>query len=162
MQWRREGIQHQMVRPQPEITVAPDRFEITEKDAVLVAELRSAIAVCVYDAVEEAGALLHLRCVVRISKPADMTDTTLATELLLLDRCVEAMRETAPAARNLQARIFAHLDDHPMAAQVCETALTMVRHFLEDSGVKLLPVEVGSGPPRELRFRPSMGWVQTR
>jgi chemotaxis receptor (MCP) glutamine deamidase CheD len=162
MQWRREGIQHQMVRPQPEITVAPDRFEITEKDAVLVAELRSAIAVCVYDAVEEAGALLHLRCVVRISKPADMTDTTLATELLLLDRCVEAMRETAPAARNLQARIFAHLDDHPMAAQVCETVLTMVRHFLEDSGVKLLPVEVGSGPPRELRFRPSMGWVQTR
>jgi chemotaxis receptor (MCP) glutamine deamidase CheD len=162
MQWRREGIQHQMVRPQPEITVAPDRFEITEKDAVLVAELRSAIAVCVYDAVEEAGALLHLRCVVRISKPADMTDTTLATELLLLDRCVEAMRETAPAARNLQARIFAHLDDHPMASQVCETVLTMVRHFLEDSGVKLLPVEVGSGPPRELRFRPSMGWVQTR
>jgi chemotaxis receptor (MCP) glutamine deamidase CheD len=162
MQWRREGIQHQMVRPQPEITVAPDRFEITEKDAVLVAELRSAIAVCVYDAVEEAGALLHLRCVVRISKPSDMTDTTLATELLLLDRCVEAMRETAPAARNLQARIFAHLDDHPMAAQVCETVLTMVRHFLEDSGVKLLPVEVGSGPPRELRFRPSMGWVQTR
>ena len=162
MQWRREGIQHRMVRPQPEITVAPDRFEITEVDAVLVAELHSAIAVCVYDAVEEAGALLHLRCVVRISKPSDMTDTTLATELLLLDRCVEAMRETAPAARNLQARIFAHLDDHPMAAQVCETVLTMVRHFLEDSGVKLLPVEVGSGAPRELRFRPSMGWVQTR
>jgi chemotaxis receptor (MCP) glutamine deamidase CheD len=162
MQWRREGIQHRMVRPQPEITVAPDRFEITKEDAVLVTELHSAIAVCVYDAVEEAGALLHLRCVVRVSKPADMTDTTLATELLLLDRCIEAMRETAPAARNLQARIFAHLDDHPMAAQMCETVLTMVRHFLDDSGVKLLPVEVGSGPPRELRFRPSMGWVQTR
>jgi chemotaxis receptor (MCP) glutamine deamidase CheD len=162
MQWRREGIQHRMVRPQPEITVAPDRFEITQEDAVLVAELHSAIAVCVYDAVEEAGALLHLRCVVRVSKPADMTDTTLATELLLLDRCIEAMRETAPTARNLQARIFAHLDDHPMAAQVCETVLTMVRHFLDDSGVKLLPVEVGSGSPRELRFRPSMGWVQTR
>lgn len=162
MQWRREGIQHGMARPQPEITVAPDHFEVTEQDAVLVAELHSAIAVCVYDAVEEAGALLHLRCVVRSSKASDMTDTTLATELLLLDRCVEAMRATAPTARNLQARIFAHLDDHPMAAQMCETILTMVRHFLVDSGVKLLPVEVGSGPARALRFRPSMGWVQTR
>jgi chemotaxis receptor (MCP) glutamine deamidase CheD len=91
-----------------------------------------------------------------------MTDTTLATELLLLDRCVESMREMAPAARNLQARIFAHLDDHPMAHQVCETMLTLVRHFLEDSDVKLLPVEVGSGAPREIRFRPSMGWVQAR
>jgi chemotaxis receptor (MCP) glutamine deamidase CheD len=162
MQWPRDGIQHRMVRPQMEITVAPDHFEVTGEDAILLAELRSAIAVCIYDAVEEAGALLHLRCVVRISKPADMTDTTLATELLLLDRCVEAMREMAPSARNLQARIFAHLDDHPMAAQVCDAALTLVRHFLMDSGVKTLPVEIGSGPPRELRFRPSMGYVQTR
>jgi len=151
-----------MVTPPREITVAPDRFEITSDDAVLVTELRSAIAVCIYDAVEEAGALLHLRCIVRVSKPADMTDTTLATELLLLDRCVEAMRETAPAARNLQARIFAHLDDHPMAGEVCETVLTLVRHFLVDGGVRLLPHEVGGGPARELRFRPSMGWVQTR
>jgi chemotaxis receptor (MCP) glutamine deamidase CheD len=162
MQSQRDGIQHRMVRPQPEITVAPDHFEVTDVDAVLVAELRSAIAVCIYDAVEEAGALLHLRCVVRVSKPAEMTDTTLATELLLLDRCVESMREAAPAARNLQARIFAHVDDHPMAPQVCEAALTLVQHFLQDSGVRLLPVEMNAGPPRLLRFRPSMGWVQSR
>jgi len=162
MQWQRDGIQHRMVRPQPEITVAPDHFEVISEDAVLLAELRSAIAVCIYDAVEEAGALLHLRCVVRVSKPADMTDTTLATELLLLDRCVESMREAAPAARNLQARIFAHVDSHPMASQVCEAALTLVQHFLEDSGVRLLPIEMTDGAPRLLRFRPSMGWVQAR
>jgi chemotaxis receptor (MCP) glutamine deamidase CheD len=151
MQWPRDGIQHRMIRPPLVITVAPDRFEVTADDAVLITELRSAIAVCVYDAVEEAGALLHLRCVVRVSK-----------ELLLLDRCVESMREIAPAARNLQARIFAHVDDHPMAGTVCDAALTLVRHFLMDSGVRLLPVEIVSGPPRELRFRPSMGWMQTR
>jgi chemotaxis receptor (MCP) glutamine deamidase CheD len=162
MQRRRDGIQQRMPSTQREIIVAPDRFEVTSEDAVLVTELRSAIAVCVYDAVEEAGALLHLRCIVRVSKPAEMTDTTLATELLLLDRCVESMREIAPAARNLQARIFAHLDDHPIAEQVCGTVLTLVQHFLTDSGVKPLPADVGGGPPRELRFRPSMGWVQTR
>jgi chemotaxis receptor (MCP) glutamine deamidase CheD len=162
MQRPRDGIQQPMMTPQPEIRVAPDHFEITGEDAVLVAQLRSALAVCIYDAVEEAGALLHLRCVVRVSKAADMTDTTLATELLLLDRCIESMREIAPAARNLQARIFAHLDDHPMAGTVCDAALTLVQHFLMDSGVTLLPVEIGGGPPRELRFRPSMGWVQAR
>ena len=32
MQWRRDGIQHRMVRPQPEITVSPDRFEVTGED----------------------------------------------------------------------------------------------------------------------------------
>jgi chemotaxis receptor (MCP) glutamine deamidase CheD len=49
-----------------------------------------------------------------------------------------------------------------MSAQVCETMLTLVRHFLEDGDVKVLPVEVGSGAPRDIRFRPSMGWVQAR
>jgi chemotaxis receptor (MCP) glutamine deamidase CheD len=145
-----------------EITVAPDRFEVAADDAILITELRSAIAICVYDAVEEAGGLLHLRCLVRSPKPTDMTDTTLATELLLLDRCVESMRELTPGARNLQARIVAHLTDHPRAQETCDTVLTMVQHFLADAGVRVLPVDVAGGPPRVLRFRPSMGWLQTR
>jgi len=51
-----------------EIHVAPDRFESAPVKRC-TAELRSAIAVCVYDADEEAGALLHLRCIVRHSSP---------------------------------------------------------------------------------------------
>jgi chemotaxis receptor (MCP) glutamine deamidase CheD len=148
--------------PNREIKVAPDGFEVTADDAVLVAELHSAIAVCVYDAVEEAGALLHLRCIVRTPKPIDMTDSTLATELLLLDRCVESMRELAPSARNLQARVVAHLSDHPKAQETCETVLQMVQHFLMDAGVRILPVDTAGGPARTLRFRPCMGWLQTR
>jgi chemotaxis receptor (MCP) glutamine deamidase CheD len=158
---RRDGIQHQMAT-QREITVAPDRFEVTADDAILVTELRSAIAVCVYDAVEEAGALLHLRCIVRTPKPVDMTDSTLATELLLLDRCVESMRELAPSARNLQARVVAHLPDVPLARETFEGILTMVQHFLTDAGVRVLPLDIAEGAVRGLRFRPSMGWLQTR
>jgi chemotaxis receptor (MCP) glutamine deamidase CheD len=145
-----------------EIQVAPDRFEVTAEDAILVTELRSAIAVCVYDAAEQAGALLHLRCIIRSSKPADVTDTTLATELLLLDRCLEALREAAPGARRLQARIVAHLADNAQAQPVCETVLGLVRHFLADAGVQLLPEDVAAGAARMLRFRPGMGWVHTR
>jgi hypothetical protein len=40
--------------------------------------------------------------------------------------------------------------------------LTMVQHFLTDGGVRLLPTDIASGPARTLRFRPSMGWLQTR
>jgi chemotaxis receptor (MCP) glutamine deamidase CheD len=145
-----------------EIHVAPDRFEVTAEDAILTTELTSAVAVCVYDATEEAGALLHLRCIVKNSKPADVTDTTLATELLLLDRCLEALREAAPAARHLQARIVAHLAESVQARPVCETIVGMVRHFLTDAGVALLPEDVAAGPARMVRFRPGMGWVHTR
>lgn len=145
-----------------EIPVAPDRFEVTAEDAILVAELRSAIAVCVYDAAEQAGALLHLRCIVRSSKPADVTDTTLATELLLLDRCLEALRAAAPAARRLQARIVAHLGESTHARPVCEQVVAIVRHYLSDAGVELGDEDIAAGPVRTLRFRPGMGWVHTR
>ena len=151
-----------MSSPSCEIIVALDRFEVTSADATLITELQSAMAVCVYDAVHEAGALLHLRCIVRDSGPVDITDTTLATELLLLDRCVEAIREVAPAARNLQSRIVVHLADRPRAQETCDTVVTMAQHFLADSGVRLLPIDIAAGKPRNLRFRPSMGWLQTR
>jgi chemotaxis receptor (MCP) glutamine deamidase CheD len=145
-----------------EVIVSPDRFEVAGDDVILVTELRSAIAVCVYDAVEEAGAMLHLRCIVRGSKSVDVTDTTLATELLLLDRCIETVREVSPTARNLQSRIVVHLADDPSAHRTCNTVLAMAKDFLADAGVRVLPVDVGVGPPRNLRFRPSMGWLQTR
>jgi chemotaxis receptor (MCP) glutamine deamidase CheD len=130
-----------------ELSVAPDRFEVVSDDAILVAELSSAIAVCIYDAMEEAGALLHLRFIVRTSKPADVTDTTLATELLLLDRCVESLRETVPTARNLQAKIAAQLP---------------AGYYLTDAGMEVSPTDATAGTTRHLRFRPCMGWVQIR
>ncbi len=144
-----------------EIHVAPDRFEVSSGEALLVTQLHSAIAVCIYDASEEAGALLHLRCIVRSSRPVDVTDTTLATELLLLDRCLESLRASAPAARHLQARIVVHLAHELHAGPACETVVTLVKHYLQDAGVALLPEDVASGPTRTLRFRPSMGWVHT-
>ncbi len=145
-----------------EIHVAPDRFEVTAEDAILTTELQSAVAVCMYDAAEEAGALLHLRCIVRSSRPLDVTDTTLATELLLVDRCLEALRAAAPAARQLQARIVAHLAEGVHARPVCETVMNVVRHYLTDAGVQMLPEDIATGPKRSLRFRPGMGWVHTR
>ena len=146
-----------------EVAVAPDHFEIVSDDATLVAELRSATAVCIYDAVEEAGALLHLRFIIRSAKTADVTDTTLATELLLLDRCIESLREAMPGAKNLQAKLAAHLPDNPDAQRACENVLTLVRHFLDDCGMTVVASDLAaSSTPRILRFRPSMGWLQIR
>jgi chemotaxis receptor (MCP) glutamine deamidase CheD len=147
---------------QREVNVAPDKFEVAVEDVLLVTQLKSALAVCVYDAQEEAGALLHLRCIVRSAKPIDVTDSTLATELLLLDRCLAALRESAPAARHLQARIVVHLADAPQAAAMCDTMVALVKHYLEDGEVRVLPEDIAGGPVRALRFRPSMGWVHTR
>lgn len=151
-----------MERAVREVVVAPDRFEVVTEDIVFKAELDSAIAVCVYDAVDEAGALLHLRFILRSSKPADVTDTTLATELLLLDRCVRALRQAAPRARTLQARVAVHLPDSPHAGTACDSVLTLISHFLSDIGASSAAPDVAAGAPRRLQFRPSAGWIQIR
>ena len=55
-----------------------------------------------------------------------------------------------------------HLAETPHARPVYETMVALVRHYLEDAGVQVLPEDVAGGPIRTLRFRPSMGWVHTR
>jgi chemotaxis receptor (MCP) glutamine deamidase CheD len=130
-------------------------------DVVFRAELRSAIAVCIYDAVDEAGAMLHLRFMLRGTQPTDVTDTTLAAELLLLDRCVESLRQAAPAARDLQVKIAAHLPEGARA-DACDKVLELLVQYLRDAGARVTPADIGFGAPRNLHFRPSMGWVQIR
>ena len=145
-----------------QLSVPPDRFEVVTDDTLFTVDLHSSVAVCIYDAVDEAGALLHLRFITRGAKPADVTDTTLATELLLLDRCVEALRELAPGARKLQAKIAAHLPEGAVPEGACESVLTLVRHFLADVNIVEISSDVAGGAPRSLRFRPSMGSLQIR
>ena len=41
--------------PIPEIRVDPDHFDVVNRDVVLVAELDSTFALCLYDAVLESG-----------------------------------------------------------------------------------------------------------
>src|ERR1700722_7899877 len=132
-----------MSAPTREILVGSDQFEVVSQDVILRAQLNCAIAVCVFDTVDEAGALLHLRCVARQGDNPDATDTTLATELLLLDRCVETLRAAAPQARALKARIVVHLPARSAARAACDSMLTLVGHFMQDIDAELAPVDMG-------------------
>jgi len=143
-----------------QMSVPPDRFEVVTDDTLFTVVLHSSVAVCIYDAVDEAGALLHLRFITRGSKPADATDTILATELLLVDRCVQSLREIAPLAKNLQAKIAGHLPDDAHPGGAPDSVLSLVRHFLADVNIAEISSDVAGGAPRALRFRPSMGWLQ--
>jgi chemotaxis receptor (MCP) glutamine deamidase CheD len=145
-----------------QVSVPPDRFEVTAGDTVFTVDLHSALAVFIYDAVDEAGALLHLRIITRGTKPADVTDTTLATELLLLDRCVQTLREIAPGARALQAKIAAHLPEDELSQRACSSVMTLVRDFLADVSIAEISADIAVGAPRTLRFHPSMGTLQIR
>jgi len=138
------------------IVVAADHFEIASDDVIFSAEVASTVVVCLYDAVEEPGAVINLRFVTRGEQHIDLTDRTLATYLLLLDRCVAELRRSTPRAQNLQGKIAAHVDSDATPAATTDGVLGLVTSYLEDAGVVLISRQL-SAQPANLRFRPAMG-----
>jgi chemotaxis receptor (MCP) glutamine deamidase CheD len=143
----------------PVLRVAPDRLEATQLDRVLVARLDATMALCFYDAVEEPGALLHLRISPPRRTPAsDLTDSVLTGDLMLLEQTMKALQQIAPSARYWQCKMVAQLpDDDETLGNAAACVAEFVRAYLSDSVVRLVDTQVRFGGAAELLFRPAMG-----
>jgi chemotaxis receptor (MCP) glutamine deamidase CheD len=148
--------------PVPEIRVEPDHFEVVTADVVLVAELQSTFALCLYDAVLESGALIHLRVAPpgRVQDP-ELTDTSLSTDLLLLDRCFSELRKVEPRAQHWQAKVVGQVQDSPGARERFDGVRGFLSAFLADANVKLISCDTHVDHVQLLRFRPVMGHVRS-
>jgi chemotaxis receptor (MCP) glutamine deamidase CheD len=148
--------------PVPEIPVAPDHFDVVSTDVVLVAELNSTFALCLYDAVLESGALIHMRVGPpgRVQDP-ELTDTTLSTDLLLLDRCFADLRRCEPRAQHWQAKLVGQVQDLPGARERFDGVRGFLSAFLADANVKLVSCDTHVDHVQLLRFRPAMGHVRS-
>ena len=140
--------------------VAIDHFEVLRDDGVLRARLDGSIVVCLYDAVEEAGGMVHLRILPTMLGSTDASDETLAADLLLLDRCLAALRVAAPAAKNWQARLVTHYGADGLLQPIGRGVLHSVTHAIEDSGVLVVQSDGESGAPVLIGFRPAMGQLR--
>lgn len=150
-----------VLHPDPRIVeVLPDHFEVAADDVLFSALLDGTLAVCLYDAVEEHGALLHLRFIARGSSQADVTDRTLASDLLLLDRCVETFRGAMERGIDVQGKIAASVEAGEPARQAAAAVLALIGEYLIDAGVRIVSHEVEYGAARSLHFRPSMGQLR--
>jgi len=148
--------------PISEITVEPDHFDVVTSDVVLVARLDSTFALCLYDAVLESGALIHLRVGPpgRVQDP-ELTDTTLSTDLLLLDRCFVELRKSEPRAQHWQAKVVGQVQDLPGARERFDGVQSFLTAFLADTNVKLVSCDTHVDHVQMLRFRPAMGHVRS-
>jgi chemotaxis receptor (MCP) glutamine deamidase CheD len=146
----------------PEIRVEPDHFDVVTNDVVLVAELNSTFALCLYDAVLESGALVHLRVGPpgRVQDP-ELTDTSLSTDLLLLDRCFAELRKSEPRAQHWQAKVVGQVQDSPGARERFDGVQSFLSAFLNDTNVKLVSCDTHVDRVQLLRFRPAMGHVRS-
>ena len=148
--------------PVPEVRVEPDHFEVVNRDVVLVARLESTFALCLYDAVLESGALVHLRVGPpgRVQDP-ELTDTSLSTDLLLLDRCFIELRKSEPRAQHWQAKVVGQVQDLPGARERFDGIQSFLMAFLADANVKVVSFDTHVDHVQLLRFRPAMGHVRS-
>ncbi len=148
--------------PVGEQSVRADDYLIVTQDEVLCAQLHSSLAVCCYDAVEETGALLHMRLAVPGgARDPNLTDATLSNDLAMLDRLLRSLQAVCPRAQHWQAKLIAQLEDVATARERFDGLQVFLNAFLQDGGIALISTEVHVEPQVQVRFRPAMGQVHT-
>ena len=151
-----------MNEPGQEFQVASDDYRVVTADTMLCAQLHSSLVVCLYDAVEEDGALLHLRLAAPgHARDPNLTDNTLASDLALLDRALRELSVTSPRSRHWQAKLVAQTEEHASARVRCEGLQAFIGAFLQDAGIEVVSAMAHAEPTVRVRFRPAMGQVRT-
>lgn len=122
-----------------EILVEHDAFRVSNESLLLVAELRAALAVCVYDDTQAVGGLLHLRYVATSNnQPLDLTDNTLSSDLLLMDRYCKDLRSAGARKQSWRVSIFGHTPETPGIAGPAATVIDLAKAYFADAR---LPIE---------------------
>ena len=91
-----------------EVTVAPDTYHVSPEPMLIIADLHGALALCLHDEARRVGGLLHLRFMGGTGRPSDVTDNTLSSVLVVLDKFKRAVLGNAASGDDVQARILAH------------------------------------------------------
>ena len=141
-----------------EVVVPVDQYSITQQDVVFVARLQGSLALCIGDEVHESGALLHMQAgrPGRVKDP-ELTDNTLSSDLLLLDRCMVELKRSEPRAKHWQARFVGHSDIEAGGRERLLAIQSFVEAFLDDAGIRLVSSAAHDGAPQLLRFRAALG-----
>lgn len=152
-----------MDAPIPERAVNADDYLITSEDVILSAELHSSLVVCLYDEIEEDGALLHLRLAAPgQSRDPNLTDNTLSSDLALLDRALRELAAANPRAQHWQAKLVAQTEDQASARARCDGLQSFISAFLQDARIRVVSSVAHVESTVGVRFRPSMGQLRTQ
>jgi len=139
-----------MHQPPDELLVQPDAFRVSREPLLLVSELRAALAICLYDDTQAVGGLLHLRYVATDgNQPIDLTDNTLSSSLLLMDRFCKELRSAGARKQSWRVSILGHTPETPGIEGPAATVIDLAKAYFGDAR---LPVECKE-------FRRSLGVV---
>jgi hypothetical protein len=144
-----------------ELVVAPDSYQVSPEPMLMIADLHGALALCLHDEGRGVGGLLHLRFKGGTGLPSDVTDITLTSVLVVLDRFKRAVLGNSIPRDDIQARILAHALPPTDAAEPSASLVDLIRADLADGKIACGTQMTRRTEPLRVCFQPSEGraWV---
>ena len=144
-----------------ELVVDPDAYRISRDPVLLVAHLQESLAINLYDDSQGVGGLLHLRYVATHNgKPMELTDNTLSSSVLLIDRFCKEMKKAGSRPQWWRVRILAH-SAAGESDEVAATVLDLVRAYFIDSAKPVSCQQFNKVPGVMIRTHAREGQVWT-
>src|SRR5665213_1808424 len=101
----------------------------------MIADLYGALALCLHDEGRSVGGLLHLRFMGETGRPSDVTDNTLTSVLVVLDRFKRAVLGNSKRGDGIQARILAHALPPTDAGEPSASLVDLIQADLADGKI---------------------------
>lgn len=150
-----------MTKDLAEVVVAPDTYQVSPEPLLLVAELHGALALCLHDEGRSLGGLLHLKFLGGTGLPSDVTDNTLSSILVVLDRFKRAVLGSHQRGDEIQARILAHALPPTDAGEPSASLVDLIQADLIDGKIACGTQTVRRTEPVRVCFQPCEGriWI---
>ncbi len=144
-----------------EFPVAPDTYHVSPEPVLMTAELHGALAVCLHDEGRGVGGLLHLSFLGGSGRPTDITDNTLSSILVVLDRFKKAVIGNSARRDHIQARIIAHALPPTDADEPRATLVDLIKADLAEGKVACGAQLTRRHEPVRVCFKPFEGrlWI---
>jgi chemotaxis receptor (MCP) glutamine deamidase CheD len=144
-----------------ELIVAVGTYHVSPEPMILVADLNGALALCLHDEGRAVGGLLHLDFIGATGKPLDVTDNTLSSILVVLDRFKRAVLGNSVRRDNVQARILAHALPPSGTDEPSASLADLIRADLADGKIVCGSQTFRRLEPVRVHFQPREGriWI---
>lgn len=143
-----------------ELLVQPEEYQVANTGVVLAAPLSASLAVCIHDDTQGAGGVLHLRySASHEGKPSDLTDNTLSSNLLLLDRYCKDMRGLGARKTSWRVRIVGHIPVNAGMEQPAANVVDLLKAYFSDNRLPVDCKEIKRGNAILLRMEAHSGKI---
>ena len=109
-------------------------YRVSDTAAVLMTLLSSSLAICMHDDTQGAGGLLHLRyATTHNGRPVELTDNTLSSNLLMLDRFCKEMRGLGARKTSWRVRLVGHIPSNVGMEAPAASVIDLLRAYFADT-----------------------------